>query len=263
MSNPLTIKKYCIIETPVVDQSIVSTYNVVNGSKVQNDLTQPKIIVYYNDILTLPIPSVKNDGTIDPDKIDNSIFTLQGNTYNLTRKYDIYGLSTYISNALVQFINNLQTLNYCNQYASPNKSAIPATCQDTFQQYDTNEKIQTIMNSSNNLPLYKQAVMSGNRRKHLQQQLNDLNNIIARFNAIIASISGDVNLPKDQYAALVQLNNQNVKLRNDLDEKLGEIYEYNSSRIVNSKLQLDSTVYAGVLWSILATSLIYIMFTKM
>jgi hypothetical protein len=259
MSNPLTIKKYYIIETPVVDQTNVSTYNFKDGSKMQNDLTQQKMIVYYNDIITEPTPLVKN-GTIDPTKIDNSVAVIGGNTYNLSPKYDVYGLSNYISNALVQFINDIQLFNQCNQYASPNKKAIPVNCQDTFQQYDTNDNIKQNMNT---LPLYKEAVMSGNRRKHLQQQLNDLNNIIRQFNTIIVSISSDPKLPKDQYNQILTLNNQNVNLRNNLDQKLGEIYEYHNSKIVGSKLYLDSTVYSGVLWSILATSLIYIMFTKM
>lgn len=259
MSNPLTTKKYYIIETPVVDDANVHTYNMVNGNRAQNVLQQPVLKVYYNDIITEPTPLLKN-GKIESSKLDNSVMVYGDKTYNLSPKYDVYGLSNYISKALVQFIADIQLFNECKKYASPNKEKIASNCKDTFQQYDTNEKIKQ---NANKLPLYNPAVMSGNRKKHLQQQLNDLNMIIARFNSIIAGISGDPKLPKDQYNKLVELNSQNVKLRNDLDEKMGEIYEYNDSRIVNSKLHLDSTVYTGVLWSILATSLVYIIFTKM
>ena len=61
----------------------------------------------------------------------------------------------------------------------------------------------------------------------------------------------------------MQQQQQNVKLRADLDLKLGEIFEYNDSKIVKSKLNLDATVYTGVLWSILATSLAYFVFVKL
>jgi hypothetical protein len=158
-------------------------------------------------------------------------------------------------------VKNLQLLSQCNKYASPSVSAIPSNCQGTFKEYDTNDKIQMNMNR---LPLYKEEIMSQSRKKHLQQQLNDLNNLVTRFKSILDELLiGPNNLPNFDYDSIIQLNRENVQLRNDLDQKLGEIHEYNNSRIVNSKLQLDSSVYAGVLWSILATSLIYVMFTKL
>jgi hypothetical protein len=52
-------------------------------------------------------------------------------------------------------------------------------------------------------------------------------------------------------------------MRNDLDNKLREIYEYKSSNIVKSRNDLDATVYSGVAWTILATSIAYIVFTKL
>jgi hypothetical protein len=62
---------------------------------------------------------------------------------------------------------------------------------------------------------------------------------------------------------LIKQQQQNVTLRADLDLKLGEIFEYDDSKIVKSKLHLDTTVYTGVLWSILATSLAYFVFVKL
>ena len=83
------------------------------------------------------------------------------------------------------------------------------------------------------------------------------------FKLIIASVANDSTIPKSQYNQLVRTNNINVKLRNDLDEKLGEIYEYNNSEIVRSRTNLDNTMYTGIMWGILATTLVVIIFAKM
>jgi hypothetical protein len=243
---------------------MINSYNIDNNKTRYNNVIPDSGVlkIYYSEIIEDTNPLVRG-GRINPENMDNTIFTGGENTYNLSlKKYDIYGVSKYISNLLIQFIKEMQLLNQCNQYASPSEKEIPADCQNTFKEYNTHDKISQNKNN-NTMPLYQTSMMTGNRRKHLQQQLNDLNNLIFRFNNILTDIASSSNLPRDQYNDIIRLNAENVELRNDLDQKLGEIYEYNDSRIVNSKLHLDSTVYAGVLWSILASSLIYIIFTKM
>jgi hypothetical protein len=50
-------------------------------------------------------------------------------------------------------------------------------------------------------------------------------------------------------------------LRNELNNKIYMLYD--ESYMGNSKLYLDSTVYTSVLWTILATTVLFFIFKKM
>jgi len=52
-------------------------------------------------------------------------------------------------------------------------------------------------------------------------------------------------------------------LRNKLDVQLAELYNVDGSLPNMYKNQMDSTVYASILWTVLATSMVYYVFTKM
>jgi hypothetical protein len=71
-----------------------------------------------------------------------------------------------------------------------------------------------------------------------------------------------VDISKNYYN-LSYRETQNLYLRNDLDRKIAEINEYKHTNIIQSEIDLDNTVYTGVLWSILATSLAYFVFMKL
>lgn len=259
MTHQLTDKKYYIVNTPVVDESILYTYDKrEDGSKRENSINKSGSEIYYSDIVYDPNLVTTRNG-VPTAKFDfgKAIYTTQGNQYSLSQGYNVYELSNYISKLLTGFISDIKLLNDCNQY-STNGKPIPSECQTTFQGYSDPKSIDTTK-----LPLYQYNVMNDNRKKHLYQQLNDLNSIINTYNIIIANIATDSTIPREQYNTLVQTNNINIKLRNHLDEKLGEIYEYQNSEIVRSRTNLDNTMYTGIMWGILATTLVVIVFTKM
>ena len=52
-----------------------------------------------------------------------------------------------------------------------------------------------------------------------------------------------------------------LAIRNELDDKLQTLHEKRGSDAHSSKLELDATVYASLLWTTLATCLIYYTFT--
>lgn len=52
-----------------------------------------------------------------------------------------------------------------------------------------------------------------------------------------------------------------LALRNELDDKLSNLQEKRGSEMHKNKLELDATVYASLLWTTLATCLIYYTFT--
>ena len=58
-------------------------------------------------------------------------------------------------------------------------------------------------------------------------------------------------------------NNDVLKLRGELDSKMRELYATPDSRIYEYKQSYDSTIYAGILWTILATTGLYFVFTKL
>ena len=254
MSNPLLIKKYYIIETPAINDTTTTyiyTYNTNKSNSNTTSYDSNNNIIYFDDIL-------------EYNPKDKTFSGLTGTHTSIKYSMDIYQLSKYISDRLVNFISQLQKVNRCNKYGS-SSNAIPSECSNTFNMYDTsaNIKIQITNISNNKLPLYKTLLTTGEPKKHLQQQLNDIKNLITRFNAIIMSIKDNNLIPTVDYNALKVQSDSNMKLRSELDLKLAEIYEYDNSKIVQSREHLDSTVYTGVLWSILATSLAYFVFVKL
>jgi hypothetical protein len=259
MSNQLLDKKYYIVNTPVVDDTILYNYDKRDdGSKRTNQINASNSEIYYSDIISDPnLVTTQNGVPTANFDFGNAIYTSQGNQYSLSRGYNLYELLEQISKSLVGCISDIELLKECNTY-SKSKKPVPPNCKTTFQGYENNK---TIDNSK--LPLYQYNIMNDRRKKHLYQQLNDLNNMINTYNIIIASVANDSTIPRSQYNELVRTNNINVKLRNDLDEKLGEIYEYNNSEIVRSRTNLDNTMYTGIMWGILATTLVVIIFAKM
>ena len=65
------------------------------------------------------------------------------------------------------------------------------------------------------------------------------------------------------FNALLKMDAEVLKERRDLDTKMGELYKNRNSISSIYQSQLDSTVYAGMLWTILATSMVYFIFVKL
>ena len=54
-----------------------------------------------------------------------------------------------------------------------------------------------------------------------------------------------------------------LKLRAELDQKLQDLYYTNNSLVSEHKVSYDTTMYTGILWTILATSVLYYVFVKL
>jgi hypothetical protein len=54
-----------------------------------------------------------------------------------------------------------------------------------------------------------------------------------------------------------------VKLRRELDMKNEELNKINNPVFTDNQLKYDASVYSGVLWTILASSLLYYLFNKL
>ena len=77
------------------------------------------------------------------------------------------------------------------------------------------------------------------------------------------------NLPKgsltsnNQYNKIIQDYGDVTKQRSDLDVKLRELYDIPGSKSLDFKYNYDSTVYSGILLTIIASGFIYYTFTKL
>lgn len=94
---------------------------------------------------------------------------------------------------------------------------------------------------------------------------NNVDKNINAFNKAITYLN-NVDSPKSydkSYNKIKTEYNQVVNLRADLDQKMKEILGTYDSVYANNKLEYDSAIYSSILWSVLATSLIYYVFVKM
>jgi len=90
-------------------------------------------------------------------------------------------------------------------------------------------------------------------------------NLLTTFsNSMVDDLSNNYVSSDSQsnYVENVGNYNQNVKLRLKLDQAMTELYNGDQSIAMYQKKTLDSVVYANILWTILATSLIYYVFVK-
>jgi hypothetical protein len=56
--------------------------------------------------------------------------------------------------------------------------------------------------------------------------------------------------------------NDVIRIRKELDAKLNDLNDINSSIYSDYNKKYDSTVYGGILWTVLASSLLYYVFTQ-
>jgi hypothetical protein len=253
-----------------------------------NPFTEP---IY--SILESPLwPSCSNTGTAIRSRI------MSKNTLNYTSeltKYtnpiiskDLFYVEAYISSELEKFIRNIFVAKGCDEYVSimntnPNVT-IPKKCSDTFNNFSNgniemirnNIKInnkaytsqlqfgETIFNNISYTDAYLTSKTNNNDKKQLCQRFADISQLLTDFKNIIESFNIDTikNTYKDDYTDIMDKYKATLVLRNDLNTKINDLYSSNS-KFGNSKLYLDSTVYTSVLWTILATTILFYIFKKM
>lgn len=260
-------KTYYVITTPVItntdstSSSSIYKYNLLtNGTALTNDICMnaytvdgaTKNILYYDDIVFyLPVNT-----TVTPNVVYTYRYITGSTSYSYSTFNNIYHLSNYISKRLLLLITDLQLANECK------KSQSKPGCSTTFTNYTPTYPLFTsVSNEVDVVPGTNVVPGTTKKQKQIIQESNDVNNLIKRFNEILNLIKNSPD--KVNYTELIDQQKRNEYLRNELDRKLREIYEYKNTNIVQSQLNLDNTVYTGVLWSILATSLAYFVFIKL
>jgi len=212
-----------------------------------------------------------------------------GSYTNIITLKDLFYIEKYISEELSKFVNIVNLLKRCDDYTTlmnvnPNVT-LPNGCNTTFNNF-SNEKIATIRdNIKNKNTVYYSQINFGstvfdnitytdsyitsktnnNEKKQICQQFSDLSQLLTDYKTILDSINtqNNKNTYTDDYNLIMTKYDANLVLRNELTEKVNELYSSQGSRLGNSKLYLDSTVYTSVLWTILATTVLFYIFKKM
>lgn len=98
-----------------------------------------------------------------------------------------------------------------------------------------------------------------NRETCTQPNIDELstaiNNVSIRINDITSTSFSQDNIDSSY--------NNLVSMRNDLDSKLQHLYNLQNASPNIYQSQLDSTIYSGILWTVLATTMVYYVFTKL
>ena len=253
--NPFEIKGYYICESIYSE----SCNNIKTSRIAFNDNKIPKILLH-----------------TDPDI----------NGYIKTGPMNLMDVQNYLLKETSKLVINIQLVQRCDKSGlDMNKTpdiSFPRECSTTFQNFsekymkNLKKNIITgtyytsqfksgpeIFNNFSYTSEYVASKSTPNDWKPLCQRHADIGKMLIDFSNILSSIgkSPEKDVFNDQYEELLKLYNQNNVLRRKLEEKLEAVtqgYKYK-----DSKDFLDSTVYVSVLWTILATTLLFYVFKKM
>ncbi len=136
-----------------------------------------------------------------------------------------------------------------SNYHNDNKIKTPI-CADTLSKY-----------SSKNPPITLNKSYVDGKQNIVQIRANALATAINSIqNGSTSFTMADFNT---KHQELLDKYSNNLNLRNELDLKMKEILKTDDSFVNQSKLHYDSTMYASIGWTILATSLLYYVFRKL
>ena len=216
---------------------------------------------------------VISDSTIDYNSLSSYISssnspTTDANMFVSTGPFNIIELEEEVSSRLQHFIEEVSNVKLCDYARSNDDSAYyAANCDAKYQLYGDS---LIFSQSSSNISIFREQLNKIRYKpqlasqKELWQQLNDIYNLLTTLkDSITADItSSTVSEYNNEINSLYTKHNEINNLRNALEQKLDSIYS-TDTRNTDSIVMLDSTIYTSVLWTVLATSIIFFMFKKM
>lgn len=139
--------------------------------------------------------------------------------------------------------------------------------------YKNNNNIEPLLDENGDILTCSRYELRGDSvlKKYtlLRQKIIQLNNNIQKMpkkNQVITLPNGDTVNPMNVVPEIKTLQtneNTNIRLRNELDNNLYELNEYENSIALHKKKILDSTIYASLLWTTGATILVLLVFKYM
>lgn len=132
-----------------------------------------------------------------------------------------------------------------------------------------NQKADILGNSLDDFENNHSSIVNVGADNNLKYYTNGIGNLQTRYD-LIMSLMSDIIQSKSSLKDTIDLTefetNHNTlknnisefnKLRDDLDMKLRELYMIEGSTSATKKLQYDATMFSGILWTVLATSVLY------
>ena len=224
-TNPFILKNYVIVESPVMDScSQISTVSHVNVLSNGNN----------------------NSGSQSP--------------------MNLLEIEKYLADEVSKFQKKLHLAKSCDDF-SVSSFPLPENCSTTFRNFPAaRSQFGTGDNVLDNFVYtdsYIASQQTPNDKKQLCQRLLDLKSMLSDLQAILKGVDTPENKANfaDEYNTIITKYNENLHIRELLEQKLDNIYSMESS-YGNSKRMLDSTVYVSVLWTILATTFVFYIFKK-
>jgi len=207
-------------------------------------------------------------------------------TYVMSNPMNIMEVQQYLFDETTKLVIKTQLAKKCDtEFLALNgskKSTVSNECISTFSpKYEiinennkgvirylsnySNDKMNPFLNFSYT-DSYIQSKQTQNDKKPLCQRYADITMLLSNLYFIleyIKSNSTDFEYDKinDKYNIIREMHEKNKNTQLHLQDKLEQVtkgYYYN-----DSKQMLDSTVYVSVLWTILATTLLFYVFKKM
>ena len=217
---------------------------------------------------------------------------LQG--YTIEGPSDFFTVEKYITNELNKFFAIVDLAKRCDMYgiAMDDKNDkqkpflyIPLECNATFSNF-SKQSIDSIKDKSKDLKYESQLKIgdnifdnyiftesflkdkekkSINDKKQLCQRLEDLSKMMLDLTNILTLLSTPENIQQfqEQYQYIMEKHKANMALRKELNNKMAHIEMQDKENYGDAKLYLDSTVYTSVLWTILATTVVFYIFKKL
>lgn len=229
-NNPFTLNNYIIAESSIYDCA-----NLKNRSK---------IVMVGSDMQT---------------------YISQG--YTLTNRMNLMEVNKYITKQMNHFLAVINLAKTCSMYIMQDNNS-SKQCKATFNNYKLNAMQfgagENVLDNFTYTANYIKKQKTYNAKKHPCQRLADLQSLIDDYNKILNTMNtGDIKSKYlDQYSSIIDQHKKNVKIRKELEQKIDFIYS-TDTRFGNSKQFLDSTIYTSVLWTILATTILFYIFKKM
>lgn len=277
--NPLLKKKYYIWESKLYTQPpslTILKLKYGSGDSCTSSDYYPNMTASRLTVSSSP-----------PDLNTNTNPNPNTSNYTLFSNVSLLGAQKYIVDAINNLTTDIALAQSCDtssRYNGPSSKAfgccsgsmIKPICSQTFQNFldpDYTPGTEYLPVNSETLknPLLKMkdyVYVDSLKKKSFCQQVNDISTLIQDFTSLYNTL-------RDGSEWTTYINNINnrdpnpnyqqmLTLRNKLDMKLQSLL--NNTDLNNpqyqSKLQLDSTVYTTVLWTVLATSVLYYVFIK-
>jgi hypothetical protein len=244
-------------EAPLYTSGTCYIYSSFNSYKVFNG-TLSNVVYLASDHKTFATDDLEQainymDNNIDFQKMEKPLQEGFSNEYKplSNGSYATQDLRN-MEAELIQELNNFNNqYSYYKKYMYNNRHNVAGDTSKQFLKED-NTHIGPVdfPNLNINVPLYEIDIY-----KNL---LSDLNNFNQALNASVnlhttTGQVGDINKMQEKEYEVVQM-------RKTLDAHLLELNEIEGSMAVDSKKSMYSTVFANILWTSVATSLVYLVF---